>query len=147
MVVTRFDPVYLGVGAVAILVGVLHYRLSQRAAWAGAIVPVLCAGLTGWLLATGRIPGFVELVALILGFAALAAKRVGDHLVAVALFGLDARVAPHAAGRGLGDDLAVAAKLAGAGGAGPRKDRRAVKVRHHDLQRGDGRNAGGCRIV
>ena len=73
MVVTRFDPVYLGVGAVAILVGVLHYRLSQRAAWAGAIVPVLCAGLTGWLLATGRIPGFVELVALILGFAALAA--------------------------------------------------------------------------
>ena len=73
MVVTRFDPVYLGVGAVAILVGVLHYRLSQRAAWAGAIVPLLCAGLTGWLVATGRIQGFVELVALILGFAALAA--------------------------------------------------------------------------
>lgn len=69
----RFDLSYLLIGAVLVLVVVGHYWLARLWAWAGAIIPLAYLAFVGWLFATGRVSGLLDVGLLLLGLLALVA--------------------------------------------------------------------------
>ena len=67
----RFSPAYLLLFGAVIAILAIHYQLSKRFAWAGALAPLAYCGFLAWLIVTRGMPPVLDFLILLLGLVIL----------------------------------------------------------------------------